>query len=545
MATHNQRGFIALPPPRHELKPFTYAPLDHLKASIRLIRVLETISPEGYIQCEVRHATIEASYICLSYVWGEEGPGHTIILDKQPFRIRSNLYGFLVTARRKRRLLENWLWIDALSIDQTNVEERNHQVQQMGQIFSRAKEVLSWLGENSEIAAYLERVEQAYIQGSSVYLGHSAPHPGTIEYRQLLEFHRSEYWRRAWITQEVALACQVTLCAGLAEMTFELLPFSYFDGMPPTHKLETADRTGFKGRSLIYLINWFKAKESHERRDCIYSLLALCGEGSDLQVDYNSSEATLTMKIMECCKQSFCLCAIEIVAWTLSINQPGFWSFGSQSLDLASEPFAYITLPVIRGAPPLWTHCSRLDETSDSEPNRCNQHAGLSCIELSREEKMAVFVSSKGDILVVLFPEQICPSSSAALFEIQMNASASHSTLVACDVYGRKTTKSLVNGVSLKLDSRPVDGFYQVFFSFDLLLNFIDGLFFRTLCNRVKFQGTRDVTLLEEPLLRLCSQCFEKSWHVPESTVTTSMLHKTFVLKRVCSIKSPLTRRLP
>ncbi|KAF7681307.1 hypothetical protein GT037_000283 [Alternaria burnsii] len=502
MANDKQRGFVALPPPRHELKPFTHAPLDHLKASLRLIRVLEAISPEGYIQCEVRHATIEASYICLSYVWGEEGRGHTIILDKQPFRIRSNLYGFLVTARRKRRLLENWLWVDALSIDQTNVEERNHQVQQMGKIFSRAKEALSWLGNNSEIAAHLDRVEQAYIQGSNVDLDH---HRGTIEYRQRLEFHQSEYWRRAWITQEVALACQVTLCAGLAEMTFELLPLSYFDGMPPTQKLQTRGRTGLKGRSLIYLINWFAAKESHERRDCIYSLLALCGEGSDLQVDYNSSETMLTRKIMECCNQSFCLCAIKIVVWTLGLHRPDFYDVGTQSLDLTSEPFAYMTLPVIRGAPPLWTHCSELDETSDSEPTRCNQHAVLSCIELSREEKMAVFVSSKGDILLVLFPKQICPSSSAALFEIQMIAGASHSTLVACDVYGRKTTKSLVNGISLKLDLRSMDELCQVFFSFKLLLNLIHGLYFPSVCHRVQFQGTQDIQFLREPLIRLCS----------------------------------------
>jgi hypothetical protein len=134
----------------------------------------------------------------------------------------------------------------------------------MGQIFSRAKEVLSWLGNNPEIAAYLDRVEQAYIQGKDVHLNQlSLPYRGTMEYYQQLEFHQSEYWKRAWITQEVALACQVTLCAGLAEMTFELFPFTYLDGMPPTDDLGTGKRTGLKGRSLIYLIYFFKAKESH------------------------------------------------------------------------------------------------------------------------------------------------------------------------------------------------------------------------------------------------------------------------------------------
>ncbi|OWY47334.1 dihydroflavonol-4-reductase [Alternaria alternata] len=195
MTDHDRHGSVVIPRPERELKPFVYAPLDHLQASLRLIRVSEMESPEGYIQCEVRHATINTPYICLSYVWGDEEQRHTIILDKKTFRIRSNLHSFLMTARRKRRLLENWLWIDALSIDQTNVEERNHQVQRMGLIFSRAEEVLSWLGDSPNIAAYLHRAEDAYIQGEgfdSEYL-----YSGTIEYHQKVEFHQSEYWRRA------------------------------------------------------------------------------------------------------------------------------------------------------------------------------------------------------------------------------------------------------------------------------------------------------------------------------------------------------------
>lgn len=503
MANHKRHGSVATQPQQYELEPFTYAPLDHLRASLRLIRILETNSPEGYVQCEVRHATIEDSYICLSYVWGDEEPGHIIVLDNKYFRIRSNLHSFLVMTKRKRRLLESWLWVDALSINQTNVEERNHQVQQMGLIFSGAREVISWLGDSHGIATYLDSIEQRYIQGKGHRLRNFLQ--GTTEYYQQLEFYQSEYWKRAWITQEVALARQVTLCAGLAEMTFELFPSTYFDGLPPTRQLQNSRRTGLKGRSLIYLINWFKSKESHERRDCIYSLLALCGDGSGLQVEYNSSEMELSKAILACCKQSFCLCSIETVAYTLDIKEHDFWDFHGHTLNVASEPFAYIILPVIRGVHPLSKTGPGLDDPLDSQVERRNPYAGNSYAVLSQEEEMSVFVNSNGDISVIIFPQQICPTSGAALFEIEMKAGTSHTTFFACDTYGRKTTRGLENGITLESHLGPLDETCKIFFSFELLLIFVDGLHFQRPCDRVSFQGTGDETLLSEPSLRLCS----------------------------------------
>lgn len=38
------------------------------------------------------------------------------------------------------------MWIDALSIDQANIQERNHQVQLMHSIYSRATRMMTWLG---------------------------------------------------------------------------------------------------------------------------------------------------------------------------------------------------------------------------------------------------------------------------------------------------------------------------------------------------------------------------------------------------------------
>jgi hypothetical protein len=42
------------------------------------------------------------------------------------------------------------MWVDSICIDQNTTSERNHQVKQMGDIYSQAATVLVWLGETDE-----------------------------------------------------------------------------------------------------------------------------------------------------------------------------------------------------------------------------------------------------------------------------------------------------------------------------------------------------------------------------------------------------------
>ncbi|KAF2825343.1 HET-domain-containing protein [Ophiobolus disseminans] len=90
------------------------------------------------------------------------------------------------------------LWIDALCIDQSNIAERNHQVQQMEWIYSNAFRVISWMGNKSEIADLFR-----WVHGHSRN-NHDQPSPKILE--QVTRFINDEYWTRAWFTQEVCLA---------------------------------------------------------------------------------------------------------------------------------------------------------------------------------------------------------------------------------------------------------------------------------------------------------------------------------------------------
>lgn len=82
-------------------------------------------------------------YVALSYTWGDADLVKEILLDGELFHVRENLWDFLNRARQT--CLMEYLWIDALCINQSKAGEGNHQVAMMGDIYSRAERVIVWL----------------------------------------------------------------------------------------------------------------------------------------------------------------------------------------------------------------------------------------------------------------------------------------------------------------------------------------------------------------------------------------------------------------
>jgi hypothetical protein len=196
--SHRALAFIN-PYTQHSFQIFKHSPLDLQVPSIRTIRIIEALSPEGYIQCEVRHASVVTAYLCLSYVWGREEEGRWILMNERCFWVRNNLWYFLQSARRKPHIRNEWLWIDALSIDQANNTERNHQVQQMGRIFKGVLRVISWFGIDGRIESYFNYFVP-YM--TSRYTNHTFSSSKSSELLLDAEpFGFSEYWTRAWVSK--------------------------------------------------------------------------------------------------------------------------------------------------------------------------------------------------------------------------------------------------------------------------------------------------------------------------------------------------------
>jgi hypothetical protein len=73
--------------------------------------------------------------------------------QRPPVRRRENLWAFL--RQSQETLPDATFWIDALCINQKSNKERGHQVQLMGDIYSRASKVVVWLGDEGTSISYL------------------------------------------------------------------------------------------------------------------------------------------------------------------------------------------------------------------------------------------------------------------------------------------------------------------------------------------------------------------------------------------------------
>jgi hypothetical protein len=133
--------------------PFKHRRLNLDKAQIRLFRFEQSnnhseilsAKPGGILAGTIVNHDFEhcPRYKAVSYTWGQPHLTREISLQGQSFHVRENLWQFLNTVRNDN---EDWLWIDQICIDQSAVNERNHQVSLMSKIYAEAAGVLIWLG---------------------------------------------------------------------------------------------------------------------------------------------------------------------------------------------------------------------------------------------------------------------------------------------------------------------------------------------------------------------------------------------------------------
>lgn len=136
----------------------------------------------------------------LSYAWGDPAKTTPVFINDSRIMVSHNL-GVALQHLRHSHSSRN-LWIDALCINQEDLEERNHQVFLMNRIYATADHVLVWLGEDrnrSHIA--MDRLK-TLAEGDKLDVNESRPlrefiYPAVID---------REWWGRLWVVQEVVLA---------------------------------------------------------------------------------------------------------------------------------------------------------------------------------------------------------------------------------------------------------------------------------------------------------------------------------------------------
>lgn len=186
--------------------------------SIRLV-YLHPGTPDEPITCDLKAFGRDNApkYEALSYVWGSGAAVHEVKVDGKAFYTGPNLHSALLTSRQCNSV--SILWIDAMCIDQSNIQERNEQVRMMKNIYEHAQSVISWLGhedssEHSDEAMEIipRLLDPDFLRNDNWPITYAH---GFYALARLLE---RPWFSRLWIVQEAILSRNTILLCGTREV---------------------------------------------------------------------------------------------------------------------------------------------------------------------------------------------------------------------------------------------------------------------------------------------------------------------------------------
>lgn len=304
-----------------------------------LIRLVELLPGawEDDLRCNIHTISLDTppTYDALSYSWGDEAQDDPSLpvdflssllrvisgpkflrCNGQILLISSNLYNAL---RRLRDKSVRYLWVDRICIDQSNILERAEQVRLMRQIYSKARLVVVWLGEEDghTVPAFtlMERISELVTESATSSLHTNTSdifNPDALQAMGLPSFPSADWgsmhklferrwFQRSWVIQEVSLANVAVVVCGCRTLDWDdvgrtgqyLVASGFFRAMQDTYgrrgrptfastiqnsrarvKLDT-------DRSLTLLLSSMRRFKATDPRDKIYSLLGLLRDKKD------------------------------------------------------------------------------------------------------------------------------------------------------------------------------------------------------------------------------------------------------------------------
>ncbi|GAW23562.1 hypothetical protein ANO14919_131290 [Xylariales sp. No.14919] len=188
-----------------------YNNLDHSKSEIRLLRLLPGHGSD-VVHCELLTVSLDGpnEFEALSYVWGSKADPVQIVLSGQIKGVTGNLGSALRHLRNEEK--ERILWVDAVCINQDDLDERSSQVQLMQRIYSGASQVVVWLGPLKK--DYEQIMEVIRTLGRDSTLHWTAIPTVDDGLFPLYGFLRHPWWSRIWTVQEAVLAKQLVYYCG-------------------------------------------------------------------------------------------------------------------------------------------------------------------------------------------------------------------------------------------------------------------------------------------------------------------------------------------
>lgn len=238
---------------------FQHDPLPDPATHIRLLEIAHG-NFEQHVECKVSAFPIDTTppYYAISYTWGDPSSNSSnITMNGKNMVVGKNCEYVLQQAFTSKA--SKYFWVDALCINQTGIEEKNHQVAMMGQIYGNAAHVFACVGppvDDSEFMfemcerkkRLLEKIHSKIrISGNSTGLP-SKDQPWTVPFiigdhllltlqchvsmslttrvrlkKAFLRFMERSYFSRVWILQEIYMGHKVSFCCGSALLLADIL----------------------------------------------------------------------------------------------------------------------------------------------------------------------------------------------------------------------------------------------------------------------------------------------------------------------------------
>jgi hypothetical protein len=220
-------------PKRSEQPTYRYRPLES-DQHFRLLAV-EPFIESGRFLYEIRTFGMNDAppFESVSYVWGQDKRNFKLSFsDSSVLKITRSLFAALPIFSEHCRT--GYLWIDQLCIDQSNVDERNHQVKSMGTIYRQAAKVLVFLDPVPRVTypeglftllSFVERslsvtstpradalLQEGLAQVIKPHYSELSNH--AICWRDLVRLFEHPWFTRAWIFQELVLSDIVLFAMG-------------------------------------------------------------------------------------------------------------------------------------------------------------------------------------------------------------------------------------------------------------------------------------------------------------------------------------------
>lgn len=393
--------------------PFTALNMQHqyydrdLDASRQDIRLID-LKPGFYddiVDISIRTVSLAENprFNALSYVWGDAAQQVPIRLGGIEISVTKNLEVALRHLRyHQGRSVEDMpLWVDAICINQANIDERNHEVKRMKDIYGRASRVLIWLGEGDVCSDELfDRIGDMEFHAGLREL-QVTPHRAKTrdELRAYFIFNSNidarPWWGRIWVLQELVVATEdpIVLCgeksttwSGLIGFQALLNKVSGDDDIGQYTKSESLrkevwdqlPRFNFGGGSHPYHLSWAKIRRLYhehgalplheavlatkrakatDKHDFIYGQLGLMSsnDAASLTVDYGKHPMSVFMEVIKNVWTSQDIEPLsEVIPLLLYVPSQGLPAFPSWVPDLATD-FDYHEFTASR----LYSHSAR------------------------------------------------------------------------------------------------------------------------------------------------------------------------------------------